>query len=201
MNRKMLMSGAMILAVAAGAVSAQEQQENRGPRPDFATIDTDGDGQVSPEEMRAHAAARFAGADADNDGVITADEMIAHMEAREEQRKAERRQRMVERMLERADDDGDGALSIDELLPPERTQDRMFKRLDADGDGVISEEEFAKMAEMRGPRGGGDRGERGHGDRHHGPREGRMERPFGFEHRDGKVFKQNAPERRAPGHD
>lgn len=200
MTRTTLITGILLIAVSAGAVAAQQgdatapAQPREGGR--FAAVDTDGDGQLSAEELRAHAAQRMSVADADGDGLITVDEMIAHMEAREEERRAMRRLRMAERMLERADDNNDGALSVEEMLPPERTQARVFARLDANGDGMLSEAEFARMDRGHGK--GGWRGHReGKGERHggwHGHREHGMDRPFGFEDRDGSRFLQNAPD-------
>jgi len=212
MKRSTLITGALLIAVSAGAVAAQQAAPaapaDRPAEGRFALIDTDGDEKLSQAELRAHAAQRLTAADADGDGLVTVDEMVAHMEAREEERRALRRQRMAERMLERADDDGDGALSVDEMLPPERTQTRMFERLDADGDGMLSEAEFARMGRGhgKGDRGGhrDGRAERhggwhggGHGGGHgdwHGHRDDGMDRPFGFEHRDGGRFLQNAPD-------
>jgi len=174
MNRKTLMSGLVLLAVTAGAVTAQDSTSpgpQSGPKSGrFAAMDTNGDGQISPEEMRAQAEKRFGAADADGDGKVTVEEMVAHMEAREEARRAERRQRMAERMLERADDDKDGALSVAEMMPPERTQARRFDRMDANDDGMISEEEFARA--------------RHHGRRDDGEHHGRMGKRFGGHHRD-----------------
>ncbi|MGR3321439.1 MAG: EF-hand domain-containing protein [Pseudooceanicola sp.] len=169
-----LFTGAAALAVLAGSVTAHEM---RGPgkggamfgarQMNFAEIDANGDGSLSADELRAYGESRFAAADADGDGILTSEELIARMEERADERRATRRAEMVERMLERADDDDDGVLSIAELMPTERAQGRMFDRLDQDEDGVISEEEFARMdGHRRGP--GGDRKD---GWRRHAPRD------------------------------
>src|SRR5438045_1474492 len=78
---------------------------------------------------------------------------------------------MIGRMLEKADADKDGKISLDEFkkalenAPGGRFKDnpqmadRMFKRLDTNGDGFISQDEIKKAGEnMRGR--AGQRGQR-----------------------------------------
>ncbi|MGB3147626.1 MAG: EF-hand domain-containing protein [Paracoccaceae bacterium] len=112
---------------------------------DFAAMDADGDGALSRDEMAAFHRARLAGADADGDGFVTRDEMKAAME----DRMAERLERMVDHMIERHDQDGDGRLGADEMEPG-RGMDRMFAHLDRDADGAISKDEFAKARAKHG---------------------------------------------------
>eukprot|EP00903_Cladosiphon_okamuranus_P021218 g19491.t1 len=141
MKRAFALTGAMILALTANALPAVAQDAGpapKGPRFDFAQVDTDGDGKITPEELQAHSAARFAQADTDGDGTLSVEEMVARMEARQ----AERLQRGAERMIERMDKNDDGVLSADEMAP--RDEGRMFARLDADEDGAISQEEMEK---------------------------------------------------------
>lgn len=104
------------------------------------------------------------------------------------------RARHFDHMLERADTDGDGALSRTEIeahrdaLFAEFDRDddgqvsrdemragmvdRLFARVDGDGDGMVSRDEFAAMAERMhdGRRHGGSRDDddRDDDDRHHG---------------------------------
>ena len=155
-----LLSG---VVMAAGAVSAQPDQRER---PDFATLDTNGDGALTLEELQARGEARFAEMDTDGDGALSAEELIAQANAQAEDR--------VARMIERMDENGDGALQADEMKPRgdrgERNMDRMFDRMDADEDGVISAEEFAAAQEKMAERGG--RHDRGNG-RDHGRDHGR----------------------------
>ena len=110
----------------------------------FAELDADGDGQVTMQELAAMGAARFDAADSDGNGVLSAEEI----QARAQEQVAKR----VAGMIQRFDQDGDGALSRDEMPGPRRAG-RMFERFDQDGSGGISEQEFtearAKIGEHR----------------------------------------------------
>ena len=153
MKRQILMVALLSgLVMAAGAASAEEQ---RGERPDFATLDLNGDGALSLEELQAQGDARFADADANGDGGLSAEELIAAAESRAANRAA--------RMIERFDENGDGLLQRDELPRGDGDRaERMFERADADEDGVISAEEFEQamehMKERHGRHGHGPRG-------------------------------------------
>ncbi|MBS8228744.1 EF-hand domain-containing protein [Vannielia litorea] len=155
--------------------------------PSFAELDTNGDGSLSAEELAAGDAVRFARADANGDGEISAEELAAAAQAREEARRTQR----AERMIERLDTDGNGTVSAEEFAAgrPERAQERraqmldtLFERMDTNDDGTVSEQEFetamaflAERGEGRGMwgrdrdhdrgahRGGDERGGKGHG--------------------------------------
>lgn len=91
MKRQILMVALLSgLVMAAGAASAEE---HRGERPDFATLDLNGDGALSLEELQAQGDARFADADANGDGGLSAEELFAAAESRG----ADRAARMIER--------------------------------------------------------------------------------------------------------
>jgi Ca2+-binding EF-hand superfamily protein len=127
---RILMVGTALVFVLGAQVSLAQ-----GPRggPDFGTLDTDGNGQLTQSELAAAADARFGATDTNGDGVLSRDEII-----NQSRKNSERR---AERMIERLDSDGDGALSQAELQS-RRDPARMFARIDANSDGVITEDEF-----------------------------------------------------------
>lgn len=107
----------------------------------FQELDTNGDGQVTKEEIQAHSAQRFTNADADGDGQLSLEEMQAAAQQRANDR--------VAKMFEKRDANQDGFLSEDELPKPRRA-DKMFDRIDADDSGTISEQEFADAQDKMG---------------------------------------------------
>ena len=129
---------------------------------DFETLDLDGDGSVTLEELQGQGAARFAEADTDGDGALSADELAA----RAENARTER----LTRMIERLDTNEDGLIQLEELEAAREDRrgpgaEDLFARMDTNEDGVISAEEFEaareRMAERRGF--GDRRGGHGHG--------------------------------------
>lgn len=126
----LVLAGASVIG--AGAALAKPGG-GHGPRASFEELDVNSDGEVTQAEMESLRARHFAAADSDGDGLLSLEEMTA--------RAAERGAKRAERMLERFDANGDGALSADEMPSP-RNPDKRFSRLDADGSGGISKEEF-----------------------------------------------------------
>jgi EF-hand domain pair/EF hand len=149
--------GAAALVIAVPFAAQAERGHGRhGPDSEhMKAIDTNGDGDISKEEIQAHRTTMFNAADANQDGALTLDEMTAHHETMQAQRKAERQARMFEKL----DTDGNGTVSASEFASrPMRGMDRF----DTDGDGVVSEEErAAAKATMKDHRGKWGR----HGDR------------------------------------
>lgn len=148
-----LLSGVVITAAAAQGAGPRE-------RPDFATLDLNGDGGVTLEEMQGQGAARFAQADTDGDGALSLAEMTAQAQAQAAERAAQ--------MLARLDENGDGLLQQSEMQPRGGDRlERMFSRFDTDADGTISADEFEAAKEQfgqgRGHRDGEGRGPRGRG--------------------------------------
>lgn len=118
-----------------------------GPKMNFQELDSNGDGQITQEEMDARATTRFSEADANGDGTLSK----AELEAQGQKRMSDR----ISGMIARFDKDGDGALSQDEMPGPRRAG-RMFDHFDSDASGGISEQEFSEAREkMRSHKKGG----------------------------------------------
>jgi Ca2+-binding EF-hand superfamily protein len=157
-----VLMAAIVAGFGLAGTGAQAQE-----RPDFATLDANGDGQITMEELEAQGEQRFTDADTDGNGALSEAELLAKASERSEGRAAE----MVARMLERLDENEDGEIQQSEL--PERDgdrTDRRFERADADEDGTISEDEFEAAGERDR---GGRRGHRSGKGGEHGSRGGR----------------------------
>jgi Ca2+-binding EF-hand superfamily protein len=132
---------------------------------DFAAVDADKDGKITPAEVDAFRAAEVTAADTDKDGKLSAAELSAMQLAR----LTARAEDMAARMIERHDADGDGALTAAELATRPAPQN-LFDRADTDADGALSQAELdaarAQMAEMRGGEGRGKGHGRGDGEGH-----------------------------------
>jgi hypothetical protein len=162
MKKTVLMTG-LAVAIGLGALSeARAQGTQQGAGEGMMGQRMMGHGMAGMGDM----ATRFEGADTDGDGQLSRDEIVARMTERATARIAAQ----ADRMIEHHDGDGDGMVSIEELQAGPMS--RMFERLDADGNGAISPEEFARMREMRqemmGQSGGGMRGHHGKGYQGHG---------------------------------
>lgn len=154
-------------AIAAGAemAAAQGPGFGKGMGQDramtFETLDADGSGEITAEDLTALREARFAEVDANGDGNVSLDEFTAVAEARAAARASQ--------MFERLDADGDGILSRDALEARMQggPNPRMIARLDTDDSGGVSAEEFeAARTRMAGRRGHDHDGDRdGMGDR------------------------------------
>ncbi|MBU2982922.1 EF-hand domain-containing protein [Lentibacter algarum] len=145
---------AMIVSIAAvGGQAVAAGAKGEGRHMNFEQLDTNSDGKLSQEELKAGGDQRFTQSDSNNDGKITKDEAVAKAGERAGQR--------FDKMLEKFDADKDGALTQDEIRAGKREarMEKMFKRADTDNDGFISEEEMKNMHEKRG-------GHRKHGHGH-----------------------------------
>ena len=130
---------------------------------DFASLDTDGNGSLTLEELQAMSAAKFAEADVDGSGTLSQEEVTTLVTAQMALMAANRAQMMI---AER-DTDGDGLLSASELQPNSgQGLAVMFARLDADADGTVTAEEFQTAQTQMGQRmqrGGTGFGDQGRG--------------------------------------
>ncbi|MEO1024069.1 MAG: EF-hand domain-containing protein [Pseudomonadota bacterium] len=152
---KKILLATVLIAVGAGATMAQDGPGRGGERMNFETLDVDGNGEITAEDLAAMRANRFGEIDANGDGSVTLEEFQAAASARATEQAAER--------FARLDADGDGSLSRDALEARGRGNpgERMLRRFDADNSGGIDAEEFetamARFAERRGGRDGGKR--------------------------------------------
>lgn len=111
-TRNTLLFSTLIAAIALG-VPATSAMAKGGPGfggaagLEFQHFDQNGDGSLTPEEMRDIGKARFALMDGNGDGELSADELQAASEARREAR--------FDRMIERLDSDGNGTVSAAEM--------------------------------------------------------------------------------------
>ena len=140
----------LIAAMAATTVTGVSAMA-RGQGPDFATLDVDGNGELTREELAARGADRFDAVDTNDDGLLSQSEL----EAQSRKRAADRAARMIERL----DSNGDGQLSQEELTE-RRNVGRMFDRVDSDNSGTITQAEFDAARENFRERRGGRHGDK-----------------------------------------
>lgn len=169
---KILCSAAALLALALPAVAQEPPAGGPPPRPDFATLDANHDGELSVSEfsapMQARAQAMFTQMDADHDGAVTEAEFRAFRpEGPPEGLGGERREHGERRIgppplaFKTLDADGDGKVSFAEFSAREKTR---FDRLDVNHDGALEPSELAGAqmgGPMDGPPGGPDNGHDG----------------------------------------
>ena len=139
--------------VLAGSVSTLAQAQGKDghspmPMMNFEAIDADKDGSITTAEFDAFRAAEFAKADTNADGQVTATELAAKQLADMTLRAAD----IAAKMIDRMDENADGQLSAEEMANGPRAPS-MFERADADGDGAVSKAEVEAMKGEMGKRG------------------------------------------------
>jgi Ca2+-binding EF-hand superfamily protein len=100
----------------------------------FKSMDTNGDGKISPDEHAAGAKKMFEMMDANKDGKVTADEMTAAHE-KMMGKKAGATEMSAADKIKVMDTNGDGVLSADEHAAGAKL---MFDKMDTDKDGFLS---------------------------------------------------------------
>lgn len=142
--------GVSVVVIALGASAIALAQHRGGD----CSLDADGDGVITLEEVKTKSAAQFGRMDTDGNGVID---------------KADRAERK-DGHFARIDSDGSGEVSQAELLAAHqarsqqreergaRVREAMFTRLDTDKSGGISPGEFEAMHTMREGNGGSEHG-------------------------------------------
>lgn len=183
--KQMLMGATAVAMLGLAAVPALAKGGFGGPfggMPEFAALDTDKDGKITPAEIATAHEAMTASLDADKDGFVTAEEIVAtrmaKMPADAPAQVNERMTQKVAKMLTRKDGDGDGKVSLAELKAAENPAriEKMIGMIDQDGDGAISQAEFDAVKARMAERGKAGRDHRhGHGHGHgFGPGQGMM---------------------------
>ncbi len=128
-------------ATGAAKAAAKAKPRIHGYMALFTKADANGDGLLSPDEIRAYRKAIFESRDSNGDGRLTKEELVAAAMKRVEQRITRR----VDARMARRDRNGDGAIDMNEAVGT-RGIDRLFKRFDANGDGRLSAAEMMRAA-------------------------------------------------------
>lgn len=139
------------LLVVPGLGGSGSESASGEPTPEeFALLDTDGDMELSYDELPELSRDRIMRADTDADGVITPEEFNERMEL------VARREEYLQDLFTMLDTDDDGCISCDEL--PEHMRDRIMQA-DLNGDDIVSALEFENTVDRLQLEGGGGRQE------------------------------------------
>ncbi|MEO1000202.1 MAG: EF-hand domain-containing protein [Pseudomonadota bacterium] len=153
--RMTTLAGAVAL-VSLGATGAVAQNLNGGRSAglltQFDTLDTDGSGTLSAEEIAAGRAAAFAAADSNGDGQLSEAEMADMLEARFRAAARANAEALAPRTLSRLDRDEDDTVDDEEFTRAGRRQEQVLGRADTDGDGEVSRAEIEALVAERGER-------------------------------------------------
>ncbi len=139
-----LIAATLIAAFASTSPALSHGKRGGGGMLDFDAIDANANGAISKAEIKAHGLSRAQKMDTNNDGNLSEDELKASFEENgKEGKRAKRMERRIGKMLERADANDDGVLSIAEMTGHREARlDKMFEKLDADSNGELSKDEL-----------------------------------------------------------
>jgi Ca2+-binding EF-hand superfamily protein len=104
----------------------------------FESMDSNGDGKISPDEHAAASAGMFEKMDTNADGKVTAAEMTAAHQNMTG-KKAGKGELTAAEKIKIVDTNGDGVLTADEHAAGART---MFEKMDTDQDGYLTKTEL-----------------------------------------------------------
>ncbi|MGB0629380.1 MAG: EF-hand domain-containing protein [Alphaproteobacteria bacterium] len=133
-------------AIALAAVTIPFDAHSQGPdgpgaSRTFQLIDTNGDGKVTLDEIRAEQGRLIGAADVDGDGKLSVDEF---------RRRGWWFQRLhTSTLFDLMDVNGDAVLTADEISAPSA---RWFKRYDKNADGGLTSSEAPQFQQRRGSR-------------------------------------------------
>lgn len=130
------LAAAGTVLISAGAFAADGKGDGRWDR-----LDTNGDGEITAEEMAAKDKEFLSAADADGNGSVSKAELKAHHEKKRSERREKRN----------PDKNDDGVIDRDEFMD---SAEARFDKMDKNSDGVLSEDEQKRRRGHKGKRRG-----------------------------------------------
>ncbi len=138
MKTTLMIAGLLTGMIATGAQAQVENALSLSARgilsADFATLDTDRNGLIKMDDMEVMTAERVGLLDMDDDGALSLEEM-------QRSANADRNGR-IEKTFPEIDANGDGLLTVAEIVDYRPIGERLLSRLDTDGDGGVNVTEF-----------------------------------------------------------